>query len=234
MTSMPSFVFDREDTYMYFAKDCLPDRPTIVEVGSIHGAHGTKLRRRFNDNITMITYEAGKENYESLCRDMAPVPVQPSGGCNPPHVLNHRAAVTGCDGEVEFFEFQEISSNSIYPRHSNEGRHLRRASFVRSVSLETIMRENMCSCIDLLFLNCEGAELGILEEVLTKPLLRNRVGQICVSFHGGRVYPKEKTDAMVEKMSDFFWVVEEKNDWPCHLFVNKNFISTEGGNHGSS
>jgi FkbM family methyltransferase len=165
----------------------LPIDPVIVEVGSIRGAHGVKLCKKFDNQLTMIACP----------------------------IIAHRAAVTGSDGAVEFFEFAEISSNSIYPRHRGEGRNLRRTSNIRSVSLETIMKDNDCERIDLLFLNCEGAELGILEEVLSKPELRDRLGQLCVSFHGGRIYPECDTEEMVKKMSDFFWVVK-------HLFVNKD------------
>jgi len=216
MVEAPSFEFDRCDTYMYFAANMLPVNPVIVEVGSIHGAHGIKLCKRFKNELTMVAYEAGIENNANLIRGV-------EDSCA--SIKTHRAAVTGSDGMVEFFEFAEISSNSIYPRHTGEGRNLKRASNMRSVSIETIMAENDCSRIDLLFLNCEGAELGILEEVLAKPDLRNRMGQLCVSFHGGRIYPQEDTLSMVERMSEFFWVVEEKNDWPCHLFVNKGLDS---------
>jgi FkbM family methyltransferase len=227
MTEKPLFEFDRCDTYMYFASNMLPDRPTIVEVGSIHGAHSVKLCDKFNRDgeyrLTMIAYEAGKENYETLCQGIRRV-FPGSGGVFYRPVISHRAAVTGSDGDVDFYEFEEISSNSIYQRHIAEGRRLRRTSKVKSVSLDTVIAENKCSGIDLLFLNCEGAELGILREVLEKPQLRDRLGQLCVSFHGGRIYPQKETVDMVEKMSEFFWVVEEKNDWPCHLFVNKNLV----------
>jgi len=211
MVEAPVFSFDRCDTYMYFASNVLPDMPIIVEVGSIHGAHGIKLCKKFDDNLRMIAYEAGNENYKTLC-----------AGVNSTSIVPNRAAVTGSDGVVEFYEFEEISSNSIYPRHEGEGRHLRRTSSVRSVSINTILEENECDRIDLLFLNCEGAELGVLEEVLGNPGLRDRIGQLCVSFHGGRIYPQEETLDMVKRMSEFFWVTEEQNDWPCHLFVNKN------------
>jgi FkbM family methyltransferase len=216
MASDPNFEFDRCDTYMYFASNILPDNPVIVEVGSIHGAHGIKLCKKLNNLLTMIAYEAGQENYQSLVNGIA-VAQAP--------IIPRRAAVTGLDGEIEFYEFAEESSNSIYPRHTKEGRHLRRTSKIRSVSIEAIMQENRCSNIDLLFLNCEGAELGILNEVLDKPPLRNKLGQLCVSFHGGRIYSQKATMDMVQKMSEFFWVVEEKNDWPCHLFVNKGLKS---------
>lgn len=212
MVETPHFEFDRCDTYMYFASNVLPDNPVIVEVGSIHGAHGIKLCKKFGNDLTMIAYEAGQENYESLITGIALVGAP---------IIPRRAVVTGSDGMVEFFEFIEESSNSIYPRHTGEGRHLRRTSLVKSVGLETIMRVNNCSCIDLLFLNCEGAELSILEEVLAKPTLRGKLGQLCVSFHGDRIYSHSKTIDIVQNMSEFFWVVEEKNDWPCHLFVNK-------------
>jgi FkbM family methyltransferase len=228
MVKAPSFEFDRCDTYMYFTPDTLPDRPNIVEVGSIHGAHGIKLCKKFNNNLTMIAYEAGQENYKSLCRGLSPFSISHSGGCCQPRIVAHNAAVTGRDGEVEFFEFKEISSNSIFPRHVNEGRNLKCVNLIKSVSLETVLKDNHLDRLDLLFLNCEGAELGILNEVLLKPLLRNRLGQLCVSFHGNRIYPQEKTDEMVQMMSEFFWVVEEQNDWPCHLFVNKGLELVRG------
>lgn len=212
MVESPPFVFDRCDTYMYFASNVLPANPVIVEVGSIHGAHGIKLCKKLDDSLTMIAYEAGKENHASLVSG-----VEKAGA----PIVAHRAVVTGSDGTAEFYEFVEESSNSVFPRHQGEGRRLRRTSNIRSVSLDTIISENDCSNIDLLFLNCEGAELGILEEVLAKPQLRDKFGQLCVSFHGGRIYPQDETVRMVERMSEFFWVVEEKNDWPCHLFVNK-------------
>lgn len=206
------FEFDRCDTYMYFASNMLPNNPIIVEVGSIHGAHGIKLCHRFNNAIKMIAYEAGQENYDSLVLGIARAGAP---------ITAHRAVVTGFDGTIDFYEFAEESSNSVYPRHNGEGRCLRRTSNIKAVSLNTIMKENDCRQIDLLFLNCEGAELGILNEVMINPYLRNKLGQICVSFHGGRIYPQEDTIESVRKMSEFFWVVEEQNDWPCHLFVNK-------------
>lgn len=220
MVEAPSFEFDRCDTYMYFASNMLPIHPVIVEVGSIHGAHGIKLCKKFEDKLTMIVYEAGEENYASLVDGIALV------GAN---IIPRRAAVTGSDGAVEFFEFVEVSSNSIYPRHRRstwdlrygEGRNLRRSSQISSISLDTVLEDNCCSRIDLLFLNCEGAEIGILTEVLDKPTLRDKLGQLCVSFHGGRIYLQTEMEAMVRRMSEFFWVVEEQNDWPCHLFVNK-------------
>lgn len=222
MIEAPCFEFDRCDAYMYFASNMLPESPTIVEVGSIHGAHGIKLCDKFCNDLLMIAYEAGKENYETLCNGISNVSIVGSGDTHCRPIEPNHAAVTGTDGEVEFFEFEEISSNSIYPRHTGEGRNLRRTSKIRSVSLDTIMLDNLCDRIDLLFLNCEGAELGVLEEVLNDASIRDRVGQLCVSFHGGRIYPQKSTLRMVERMSEFFWVVEEVNDWPCHLFVNKS------------
>ena len=219
MVEAPYFEFDRCDTYMYFASNMLPESPTIVEVGSIHGAHGIKLCDKFCNDLIVIAYEAGKENFSTLLDGILQEYKTAVSGIP---IITRNAAVTGTDGEVEFFEFKEISSNSIYPRHTGEGRNLRRTSKVRSVSIDTIMQENLCDRIDLLFLNCEGAELGVLEEVLTNTSVRDRIGQLCVSFHGGRIYPQKSTLKMVERMSEFFWVVEEVNDWPCHLFVNKS------------
>jgi len=60
--------------------------------------------------------------------------------------------------------------------------------------------------------------------VLSKPDLRDRLGQLCISFHGGRIYPQARTLDAIEKMSEFFVVTTEENAWPCHLFVNKDLL----------
>jgi len=207
----------RCNRYLFFAKGVLPAKPIFVDVGSRTGIHALALSKRFKSQI--FVYEACEENYRLLCEAVSKS-----------SIIAHQAAVTGEDGETVFFKFPSASSHSVYPRHQQEmgpdkaSMKLIQQVRVKSISVESILKENDIPRIDVLFCNCEGAELGIIEEVLSKPDLRDRLGQLCISFHGGRIYPQARTLDAIEKMSEFFVVTTEENAWPCHLFVNKDLL----------
>lgn len=212
---------DRCNRYLFFAKDVLPSEPIFVDIGSRTGIHALTLSKKFRSKI--IVYEAYEENYRLLNQEV----------CGST-IITHQLAVTGKDGETDFFAFPGGCSNSIYPRHIQEAglnrTHMKliQKVKVKSTSVESILETNNIPHIDVLFCNCEGAELGIINEVVSKPDLRNKIGQICISFHGGRIYPQTQTIDAIERMSEFFLMITETNDWPCHLFVNKNIVSRKG------
>ncbi len=198
-------------------KEFYHQEPIFVDIGSRTGIHAIALCKKFTSKV--IVYEAQEENYRLLNQAVY--------GST---IITHQLAVTGKDGETDFFEFPGGCSNSIYPRHTQEI-GLDRASMkliqkvkVRSTSVESILKTNNIPRIDVLFCNCEGAELGIIDEVVSKHDLRHKIGQLCISFHGGRIYPQTQTIDAIKRMSEFFLMTTEINDWPCHLFVNKNMI----------
>lgn len=209
---------DRCNRYLFFAKGVLPSEPIFVDIGSRTGIHALALAKKFKSKI--IVYEAYEENYHLLQQAV-------SGSA----IITHQLAVTGEDGEADFFAFPGGCSHSIYPRHVQEiGPDRRNMKLiekvkVKSTSVESILKTNNIPRIDVLFCNCEGAELGIINEVINNPSLRHKIGQLCVSFHGARIYPQTQTIDAIKKMSEFFLMTTENNAWPCHLFVNKNVIS---------
>lgn len=208
---------DRCNRYLFFAKGVLPLEPIFVDVGSRTGIHAIALSKKFNGKT--IVYEACEENYLLLNQAVFGL-----------KIITRQLAVTGEDGETDFFEFPGGCSNSVYPRHVQEigpdraNMRLKQRTRVKSTSVESILKMNNIPRIDVLFCNCEGAELGIINEVVRKPDLRNKIGQLCISFHGGRIYPQTQTTDAIRKMSGFFYMTTETNDWPCHLFVNENVI----------
>ncbi len=206
------FGLTRCDPYLFFSSRLLKNNPNMVEIGTRSGQHIINLCQMFSGNI--IAYEAGRQNYADLMAAIKGLPA-----------IAYNCAVTGKDGEVSFFEFTERSSNSIYPRHTSEGRRLTREVKIRSISVERILKDNEIDYIDVLFSNCEGAELDILNEILCKPLLREKIGQLCISFHGNKIYPKQKEIDLVEKMSKFYVVVEDTTAFPCHLFMRKDLAN---------
>ncbi|KKN98940.1 hypothetical protein LCGC14_0141850 [marine sediment metagenome] len=203
---------DRCSRYLFFAKGILPPEPIFIDIGSRTGIHAIALDQKFSG--TTIVYEANEENCHLLNQAVF--------GSK---IITRQLAVTGEDGEIDFFEFPGGCSHSIYPRHKKEtSMRLTQRTKVKSTSVESILKTNDIPRIDVLFCNCEGAELEIINEIMRKPDLRNKIGQLCVSFHGGRIYPEAQTTDAIKRMSEFFLMTTETNDWPCHLFVNKNII----------
>lgn len=212
---------DRCSRYLFFARGILPQQPIFVDVGSRTGIHALALADKFDG--TTIVYEANEKNHSLLSQAV-------SGS----KILTHQLAVTGKDGETDFFEFVGGCSDSVYPRHKQDigpdraNLRLIQKARVKSTSVESILSVNNVPHIDVLFCNCEGAELGIIDEIMSKPNLRHKIRQLCVSFHGGRIYAQTKTTNAIGRMSEFFLMTTEVNEWPCHLFINKNMIQGEG------
>lgn len=204
---------DRCDEYLFYARNFVPPRPTIVEVGSFSGVHASKLYQRLGGQI--IVYEASERNFASLVAALQGLPITP-----------RRAAVTGTDGEVDLFEFKDKpSSTSIYSRHERDERQkLAQCYKVRAVSIESVLSENEIDHIDILFSNCEGAELGIMNEVASKPWLQDKLPQMCISFHGGRIYDQSEADALVSRFLQSHLIIEDDSKWPCHLFLHRSIL----------
>ncbi len=209
---------DRCNRYLFFSKGILPPEPIFVDIGSRTGIHAIALYKKFNSKT--IVYEANEENYHLLNQAVSGL-----------KIITHQLAVTGRDGEIDFFEFPGGCSNSIYPRHiqdigsSRANMRLIQRVKVKSTSIESIIKANNIPRIDVLFCNCEGAELGIIDEIVNKLSLRNKIKQLCISFHGGKIYPQKQTTDAIKRMSEFFLMTTETGDFSCHLFINRNSVS---------
>jgi FkbM family methyltransferase len=140
-----------EDPYLFFDANKLSTPSVFVEVGSCTGEHARKLAANYDSRV--IVYEASKRNFEKLADALAGT-----------SVLLQNKAVMGKDGLVDFFEFQQKpSSSSVFERHLQSQKHVLQEKYqAAGVSMATVLSENKIEHIDVLFLNCEGAEIYIL------------------------------------------------------------------------
>lgn len=206
--------FNRFDSYLFFAEDVIRPKPVMIEIGSFSGVHSRKLYEHYGS--TIIVYEAGRENYKSLRSALGDLPV-----------ITRNQAVTGQNGEVTFYEFKNgPSANSTYRRWYERFRYrgygLKQRYVVPAVSLEQVFIDNSIDHIDVLFSNCEGGELGMIEEIIAKPTVWARMTQFCVSFHP-HIYGRRRMNAMLREMSKVAEIVyDAESRWPCHLLINRN------------
>lgn len=194
------------DTNFFYKPELLPGMADIVEVGSFTGKNAIKLHSDMPE-AKIIIYEASKFNFGRLEDAVRGYPF-----------TLHNRAVTNEDGKILFHDFRGVpSASSIFPRP----RSLLCKDQVPSTSVETIFPDNALDTIDLMLLNCEGAELLILEEILEKnlaPLIK----QLCVSFHYDKIYPKGDSDALIEQMKKHYQMISNNEQTREYvLFYNE-------------
>lgn len=123
---------------------------------------------------------------------------------------------------VAFYEFRNRpESNSVVAREHE----VERAYAVEAVDLTGVLATNQLQRIDVLFSNCEGGELGLLEEILAKPDLSARLGQMCISFHP-QIYRQRTVNRMLDRLASRAEIIKDvDNDWPSHLFINRDLLT---------
>lgn len=173
------------DPYLFFDEDKISESSIFVEVGSITGKHALDLKLKYPKS-KVIVYEASILTYNELNRRIG----------NKIKVINK--IVSDKKGKSVFYEYNSKSSNSIYNREGTNKKIINKYE-LETVSIKDILIENNLSCIDVLFLNCEGAELNILNDCLDNNLFY-KVHQISVSFHP-QIYSKEKMNEIIDKIT---------------------------------
>jgi hypothetical protein len=75
------------------------------------------------------------------------------------------------------------------------------------------------------FTNAEGAELGMLEELIAKPSVWSRIRQMSVAFHE-KICGRNLIREIVTKMASYAEIIVGGQDKaPRHLFVNRSPIA---------
>jgi FkbM family methyltransferase len=193
------------DKYLFFDHNLLSDSPVFVEVGNRGGKHPNALSKLYPDS-TVIVYEASPLNFPELQTAV-------SGS----DIIVHNKAVTDIDGEVKFHEVAASpSSSSVLKRKGNLTTCL-----VPSITPHTILEENRLNGIDVLFLNCEGSELKILDWLAKYSDVFDRIEQVCISYHP-QIYGRFIMNESIKKMCALRPNITSRELYPCTLLWRKS------------
>lgn len=114
----------------------------------------------------------------------------------PPQMHYYPYGIGSCDAEVKFFPpaNEDDVSFSFQPGENQ----VREPVICKVYRLSTVMRMLGHSAIDVLKLDIEGFEYGVIEDFLTEKILPS---QVLIEFHHGRYnIGDDKTRAAVERM----------------------------------
>jgi FkbM family methyltransferase len=140
----------------------------VLDVGAHIGAFAMYMAPR---SKRLIAFEPAAENFELLRRNL--------GGPGHDHVEIHPLAVAGESGELEFHLSQKNSGgHGAFVRPEN-----RRGEPVRvpAISLPVFLDEQGIDRVDVLKLDCQGTEYGIVESLEAWGL--ERIGRVVMEYH---------------------------------------------------
>ena len=158
----------------WFSGVHLEEKSIVLEVGAFNGTLSKYLSKKYEIE-KVYAIESSVSNFKILCDSVNAYK----------NIIPINVAIGEKDGEISFYEFKNspnmnsiIEGNSKFNRKTNEYK----TSNIQSLKLKTFIEKNKIEKIDLLLLNCEGAEQFILKDII-EDNLRDIVKCISVEFH---------------------------------------------------
>ena len=203
------------DRYHCFNSTIMPAQPTIMKVGiaGVTGCDDMRKAKALYPTCRTIAYEADLANFEAMEQ-------KAKGAID--HFINLGISL---NRKIMLNRYKNSVSNSVYPRHNHESQcELVDTVPILAVTLQEALESNNVEHLHLLILNCEGAELEIMK-MLQDEKLRNRIDQICVSFHNTSIYSDERLEEFLGTIRQFYHITRgydcQKGGIPDWLMIRK-------------
>lgn len=196
------------DDWLFFDSNIVNEieTPTFVEIGSFTGKHAKGLKEKYKKS-KMIIYEASKKNFNELKNNVSNY-----------DIIIHNKGISDKKEIKTFYEFNSPSSNSVFNR---KNRKLTNSTEVEFITIYDLLDDNNINYIDVLFMNCEGSELFILDYILENKEIQTKIKQISISFHP-QIYGEQKIKEIKTKINENGYLSYTNNKkWPCTLIIKK-------------
>jgi len=199
------------DGYFFFDADLMPENPAVMEIGA-YSAHAVAPVLNRYPHASFSVIEASP-----LCFRMLKTSTEPYNV----HVIN--LAIADKDDYVTLNEYAEgLDANSTFDRKS-EGLTLTKATKIMGLTLPSLLEISGFTYLDLLLVNCEGCEVYILKQLIASQSLRNKVRQICLSFHCDhvKIYPTQVRDDLLWGIGPHYEITKGTDAVGYYLMVRK-------------
>ena len=196
------------DDWLFFDSNIVNEieSPTFVEIGSFTGNHAKGLKEKYKKS-KMIIYEASKKNFSELKNNVSNY-----------DITIHNKGISDKKEIKTFYEFNSPSSNSVFNRKNRKLTNLTKVEFI---TIYDLLDDNNINYIDVLFMNCEGSELFILDYILENKEIQTKIKQISISFHP-QIYGEQKIKEIKTKINENGYLSYTNNKkWPCTLIIKK-------------
>ncbi len=146
---------------------------TVVDVGANFGAFTVLASRIVGPTGRVLAFEPSPESFARLSANLA---LNDLG-----NVDAIPEAVGEADGTAELLTYGKSAYNSLFASVDGKDSAPVRTHTVTVRTLEQVLDERGINCVDLLKLDCEGAEYGIFETL--SPGVAGRIKQVAMEAH---------------------------------------------------
>jgi len=166
--------------YEVFYQECYKDvkiqeGDTVVDVGGHYGLFDLYALDKGAKNI--FTFEPAKETFDILCKNLKGYE----------QVKKFNFALSDQNGTAEFKVLGSSSVNSFYDSFNTDESNpttlgKKKIETVRTMTFDTFMNNNNLERVDVLKLDCEGAEWNIFPQI-SDDLLKYKIRKITMEVH---------------------------------------------------
>lgn len=160
----------------------IPESGIVIDVGTYKGEYVDLITKRFNCNV--FCYEPDPQLYRNLVSRFEAFPK-----------ISISNTAIGNTGVRKLYLSKNGLANSFYPEWAKS-----KLSIDVTVQLLSSLVKNLAK-VDILKLNCEGAEYEILDDLIENNLL-DRFGEILLQFH--KTENKRRKWALEDKLEEKF------------------------------
>ena len=122
-------------------------------------------------------------------------------------IILHKKVLSDINGKIDFYITEGLDGCSIYDRSKLKmQKHIIKGIKVVSTTLSTFMNEQGIETVDLLKMNCEGAEISILKSINKN--LATRIEQITFSGHAPKITSIEDEMSAIDHIKGLGYDVE--------------------------
>lgn len=142
---------------------------TVIDIGGHFGFFSIQMSNKF-PTCTIFTFEPAPRTFKILESNIK--------ANNMKNIKAFNYAVGGVENEISFYENEDLECSSLYNTEKG-GKKIT----VSAITLKTIFDNNSIKSIDVLKLDCEGAEFEIINNNLG--ILSEKVNCIICEYHTG-------------------------------------------------
>ncbi len=190
-----------DDLYILsFLKEHLPKDPKIVDIGANVGFFATFMADHFPQS-SIYAFEPLITNFNQLKKNCELNPDR--------NMVAKNQAVSGKPGSITLYYNPEKTLTPLASTSASFDNKNVKKTEVEAVTLEQIMDEYNLDRIDLLKLDCEGAEYDILYNAPTH--LFDKIGMMTMEVHNGDV-PRENLEDLKKFLTDLGYQIRTRGD----------------------
>jgi len=122
----------------------------------------------------------------------------------------HNEALNDADSDITIYRYAEELANSTFKVGKKKPKE---ENVVKGKKLSTILKDNGLDHVDVLLMNCEGAEIYALKELLSDSGLRSKIDQICTCYHDehAHLYPIALKEEIHGEMKQHYEVIDNRD-----------------------